>query len=123
MRSYQQTVDKKLSLLKHALKDADFDEKHFTKTCATIVPDTERDKHIDEQCRKLRARMKSIEEDLNDIKGPLSTIIINLGEENAALMEEIQRNQVQIEPFFYIISLTLFWFTARITSTHATIQE
>lgn len=103
LRSYQQTVDKKLSLLEHALRDAEIDKKHFNKTCATILPETERDKHFDEQFRKLRARMKSLEDDLNDIKGPLSTMIINLGEENAALMEEIQRTQVEIEP----ISLTL----------------
>nr|CCA18592.1 AlNc14C53G4106 [Albugo laibachii Nc14] len=96
LRTHQQTVEARVLQFDKALKDAT-SEKRFLKSHPIIVSDTERDKHLDDQLRKLISRIKYLEDEIHDIKEPLATLITNLGEENAALMEEIQRTQVMIE--------------------------
>lgn len=49
---------------------------------------------LDSRMRKLGAHLRTVSDDLSAVKGPLATLATNLREENAAILEELQRSQV-----------------------------
>lgn len=49
---------------------------------------------LDARLRALGTRLSAVNDELEAVKGPLATLAANLREENAAILQEIQRSQV-----------------------------
>ncbi|RLN88042.1 hypothetical protein BBJ28_00024640, partial [Nothophytophthora sp. Chile5] len=68
----------------------------MNKTQEQLLHHKERLCQLDACLRKLATMLRETQGDLNDVKGPLSTLATNLREENVAILEEIARSQVRI---------------------------
>ncbi|OWZ11533.1 hypothetical protein PHMEG_00015433 [Phytophthora megakarya] len=70
----------------------------------TLLQHKEHLAQLDACMRKLAGVLRETRGELNDVKGPLATLVTNLHEENVAILQEIERSQVRTTTTSYYLS-------------------